>query len=203
MSKNVLLMSVEILKERTDIHGNIDPKLIYPHIKYVQDIYIKPVLGTALFDKLQTLIENGTIGQPANADYKLLLDDYIIDAFIWFCKSEMTVDISFQTWNKGVVRKQGVDTDLPTMTELIDISNRHKNKGEAYANRITTFLLDQSGRLQKYPEYINPGSTVDTITPEMRNFTSPIYLGDDERCNPWCNPGGFNGQPYKDPYEPL
>lgn len=197
MSKNILLISVEILKERTDIHGNIDPKLIYPHIKYVQDIYIKPVLGSALFDKLQTLINDASIGSPTNADYKLLLDDYIIDAFIWFCKSEMAVDISFQMWNKGVVRKQGVDTDLPSMSELIDIANRFKNKGEEYANRITNFLLDQSGRLRKYPEYTNPGSTVDTVTPEMRNFTSPLYLGDTD-CNPYCNPGGFNGQPYHD-----
>lgn len=197
MSKNILLISVDILKERTDIHGNIDPKLIYPHIKYVQDIYVKPVLGSALYDKLQTLIDTGTIGDTNNADYKLLLDEYIIDAFVWFCKSEMAVDISFQMWNKGVVRKQGQDTDLPSMSDLVDISNRYKNKGEHYANRITTFLLDQSGRLQKYPEYVNPGSTVDTITPEQRNFTSPIYLGDDG-CNPYCNPGGFNGQPYRD-----
>lgn len=197
MSKNILLISVDILKERTDIHGNIDPKLIYPHIKYVQDIYIKPVLGSALFDKLQAIINNNTIGDAANADYKLLLDDYIIDAFIWFCKSEMAVDISFQMWNKGVVRKQGQDTDLPSMSELVDISNRFKNKGEEYANRITNFLLDQSGRLGKYPEYTNPGNTVDTVTPEMRNFTSPLYLGDIDD-NPYCNRGGFNGQPYHD-----
>lgn len=199
MSKNILLISVDILKERTDIHGNIDPKLIYPHIKFVQDAYIKKVLGTALYDKLLTIIEDGTITTGGNTDYKLLLDEYIIDAMIWYCKSEMSVDISFQMWNKGVVRKQGQDTDLPTMSELIDISNRYKSKGEYYADKIKLFLIDQSSRLQKYPEYTHPGSTVDTVTPEMRNFTSPVWLGDtDGRDNPWCNKGGFNGQPYHD-----
>lgn len=199
MSKNILLISVDILKERTDMHGNIDPKLVYPHIKFVQDAYIKKVLGTALYDKLQTIIEDGTITTGGNADYKLLLDDYIIDAMIWYCKSEMAVDISFQMWNKGVVRKQGQDTDLPTMSELVDISNRYKSKGEYYADKMKLFLIDQSSRLQKYPEYTHPGSTVDTITPEMRNFTSPIWLGDtDGKDNPWCNKGGFNGQPYHD-----
>lgn len=199
MSKNILLISVDILKERTDIHGNIDPKLIYPHIKFVQDAYIKKVLGTALYDKLLTIIENGTIATGGNTDYKLLLDEYIIDAMVWYCKSEMSVDISFQMWNKGVVRKQGQDTDLPTMSELVDISNRYKSKGEYYADKIKLFLIDQSSRLQKYPEYTHPGSTVDTVTPEMRNFTSPVWLGDtDGRDNPWCNKGGFNGQPYHD-----
>jgi hypothetical protein len=103
MSKNILLISVEILKERTDIHGNVDAKLIYPHIKYVQDAFIKPILGSALFDKLQALIDAGTITSGANADYKLLIDEYLIDTIIWYVKSELQVDISFQTWNKGVV----------------------------------------------------------------------------------------------------
>lgn len=199
MSKNVLLISVEILKERTDIHGNVDPKLIYPHIKYVQDAFVKPILGTALFDKLQSLIDDGTITDAGNADYKLLLDEYLIDTLIWYVKSELQVDISFQTWNKGVVRKQGENTEMPTMSELLDLAGRYKNKAEYYANRMKLFIIDQSSRSQKYPEYTNPGSAIDTITPEQRNFTLPIYLGDsDGRDNPYCNPGGFNGQPYHD-----
>lgn len=199
MSKNILLISVDILKERTDIHGNIDPKLIYPHIKYVQDAFIKPILGSALFDKLQTLIDAGTISAGGNADYKLLLDEYLIDTIIWYVKSELQVDISFQTWNKGVVRKQGENTEMPSMSELIDLANRYKSKAEYYGNRMKYFLIDQSSRSQKYPEYTNPGSTVDTITPDQRQFTMPIYMGDsDGRDNPYCNKGGFNGQPYQD-----
>lgn len=199
MSKNILLISVDILKERTDIHGNVDAKLIYPHIKYVQDAFIKPILGTALFDKLQTLIDAGTITDVGNANYKLLIDEYLIDTLIWYVKSELQVDISFQTWNKGVVRKQGENTEMPTMSELIDLAGRYKNKAEYYANRMKLFIIDQNSRNQKYQEYTHPGSTIDTITPEQRNFTLPVYLGDtDGRDNPWCNPGGFNGLPYHD-----
>lgn len=198
MSKNILLISDNILKERTAIHGNIDPKLIYPTIKYVQDAFVKPILGSALFDKIQTIVGNNTIADAGNADYKLLLDEYIIDVLVYYTLSDMPVEISFQFWNKGVVRKQGQDTDLPTMSELVDISNRHKSKAEFYGNRLKLFIIDQNSRLGIYPEYTNPGSTVDTVTPEMRNFTSPIFLGDDEKDNPWCNRGGFNGQPYKE-----
>lgn len=199
MSKNILLISDNILKERTAIHGNIDPKLIYPEIKYVQDAFIKPVLGSALFDKIQTIVGDGTITDPANSDYKLLLDEYIIDALIYYTLTGLPVNLSFQFWNKGVVRKQGQDTDLPSMSELVDISNGYKTKAEYYANRLKLFIIDQNSRNQKYQEYTHPGSTVDTITPEQRNFTSPIYLGDtDGRDNPYCNKGGFNGQPYHD-----
>lgn len=198
MSQNILLISAKIIKERTTVHGNLDDSLILPDIKYAQDAFIKPVLGTALYDKLQLLVSNNGIADPANADYKTLLDEYLIDALVYFTLGEMPVGISYQFWNKGVVRKQGQDTESPTMAELVDISNRFKSRGEYYANRMKLFIIDQNSRLQKYSEYTHPGSQVDTITPEQRNFTLPVYLGDsDGRDNPWCNRGGFNGEPYK------
>lgn len=196
MSVNVLLISDLIIKERTSVHGNIDPKLIYPDIKYAQDLYIKPILGTALFEKLQTMVSNGSI--TTDIDYKYLLDTYLVDAIIYFTLSELPVTISYQFWNKGIVRKLGDNTELPSMSELVDLANRYKARGEYYANRMKLFLIDQTSRTAKYPEYRLPGNTVDTVTPEQRNFTMPIYLGDDKRDNPWCNPGGFNGQPYHD-----
>jgi hypothetical protein len=196
MSENILLISDQIIKERTAIHGNIDPKLLYSDIKVAQDMYIVPILGTALFVKIQTLIGDGTIADPDNADYKLLLDKYIIDALIFYTLSDLPTSISYQFWNKGVVRKVGQDTELPSMSDLVDLSRKYLNRAEFYANRMKLFLLDQAGREKKYPEYIQPGSTVDTVVPSHKQFTMPIYLGDMD-CDPWCNPGGFNGQPYK------
>lgn len=198
MSANILLISAKIIKDRTTVHGNLDDSLILPDIKFAQDAFIKPVLGTALYEKLQSLVSDNTISTSPNADYKLLLDEYLIDALIYFTLAELPVGISYQFWNKGVVRKQGQDTEVPTMAELMDISNRFKSRGEYYANRMKLFIIDQNSRLSKYPEYTNPGNRVDTITPEQRNFTMPVWLEDPEgRDNPWCNRGGFNGEPYK------
>lgn len=196
MSENVLLISDIMIKERTAIHGNIDPKLIYPDIKVAQDMYIMPILGTALYNKLQTIIGDGTISSnPANVNYKALIDKYLVDALMYYTLAELPTTISYQFWNKGVVRKQGENTDLPTMTELIDLSNKYKNRAEFYADRLRKYIIDKAPTM--FPEYLNPGNTIDTVTPEQRSFTMPIYLGDDG-CNPYCNPGGFNGQPYHD-----
>jgi len=196
MSANILLLSDAILKERSMIHGNIDAKLIYPDIKFCQDRYIKPILGSALFDKLQNLVASGDIELTANKDYKDLIDEYLIDTLIYFTLSKLPVTLSYQFWNKGMVRKQCQDTELPSMSELIDMASEYKDRAEYYANRMKLFLIDQSSRLQKYTEYVNPGSTIDTVTPNHKQFTMPIYLGDADR-DPWCNEMGFNGQPYK------
>lgn len=181
MSQNILLISDTIIKERTSIHGNIDPKLIYPDIKVAQDMYIQPMLGSALYTKLQTIISDGTISQPSNSEYKTLLDQYIIDTLIYYTLSELPIPISFQFWNKGMVRKQGEDTELPSMTELVEVSNMYRNRAEFYSNRMMKYL--QQNAPTKFFEYLNPGTGIDTMKPENKAFTMPIFLGDDCDCH--------------------
>ena len=45
MSANILFISVESIKDRSGLHGNVDEKLILPEIKTCQDMYILPALG--------------------------------------------------------------------------------------------------------------------------------------------------------------
>lgn len=198
MSLDILLVSDTMIKERTQIHGNIDPKLIYPEIKFAQDSKILPILGSALYNKLQAIISGGTITQIANVNYKNLIDKYLVDALIYYTLAELPVNLSYQLWNKGVVRKQGENTDLPSMNEIISIGKGFLNKAEWYANRMKLYIIDKAPTM--FPEYLNPGSTIDTVTPEQRTFTMPMYLDDFDghRDNPYCNRGGFNGQPYRD-----
>lgn len=177
MSMDILLISDTMIKERTAIHGNIDPKLIYPDIKVAQDMYIHPILGTALYNKLLTDITNtGT----TTGNYKILVDRYIVDALIYFTLSELPTTISYQFWNKGIVRKQGDNTELPSMSELIDLSNKYKQRGEFYANRLQLYLKQNAPVM--FPEYINPGQGLDDIHPSNKAFTMPVYLGGDDCC---------------------
>lgn len=189
MSKNVLLISDEILKDRTAIHGNIDAKLLYPEIKVAQDMYIHPILGTALYNKLITDINaSGT----TTGAYKTLLDDYIIDPLMYYVLAELPTGISYQFFNKGVIRKQGDSTESPTMSELIDISTHYRNRAEWYGERLTKYLK-QTATDSLLSEYLQPGDGIDTIQPEETAFTMPVYLGnhykyqslDKNNCN--CN----------------
>ena len=177
MSKNWLLMSDTMIKDRSTIHGNIDPKLIYPEIKVAQDMYIHPILGTALYDKLLSDVNVSGI----TGDYKTLLDDYIVDALMYYAISQLPMAMSYQFWNKGVIRKVGDSTELPSMSELVDIANHYRQRAEWYGERLTLYLK-QNADENFLPEYIDPGSGIDTIIPESSSFTMPIYLGDHHNC---------------------
>jgi hypothetical protein len=97
MSKNILLISDTIIKERSIVNGNTDPKLIYPDIKVAQDMYVLPILGTALFNKIQDAVAANDWTGLTN--YKTLLDDYIIDTLVNYTQAELPMG-SYQFTNK-------------------------------------------------------------------------------------------------------
>lgn len=97
---------------------------------------------------------------------------------MWYTLWKLPLTLSYQFWNKGVVRKQGEDTELPSMSELVDISNEFKNRAEFYANRMKKYL--QQNAPTKFFEYLNPGTGIDTIIPDMKSFSNPVYLGEDD-----------------------
>lgn len=183
MSKNVLLLSVTILKDRSVLHDNTDEKLLYPDIKMAQDRFIHPKVGTALYNKLIDLIETSNISGVTNSAYKTLLDDYIIDCQINYVLSELCISLPYQFWNKGVLRKGGDTTEMPTMSELVDVSNHYRKKAEWYGERLVRYL-QQTSTTTVLPEYLQPGAQIDTIVPENSAFTMPIYLGpgEDDCC---------------------
>lgn len=179
MSQNVLLISVQMLKDKTAAHTNIDEKLLFPTIKVCQDMYVHPILGSALFNKIITDVDAGTIAGL----YKDLLDDYIIDALVWLVMSEAIFDTTNQLWNKGMVKKVGDSTETLSIDELEAMRNRYRIRGEWYLERCKNYL-QATATSAILPEYLNGNDLISDISPEQRAFTMPVYLGEDyeEKC---------------------
>ena len=80
----VLFISEEYLKDSTAINLSVDPSYILPYVKVAQKKYVETKLGTDLFEKLQDLIKNGTLGNVGNEAYKTLVDKYIGDMLVHY-----------------------------------------------------------------------------------------------------------------------
>lgn len=175
MSLNVLFISVDTIKDRTGLHNNVDEKLIKPEIKTAQDMYILPALGSTLYNRIQV----GITANNLTASEITLLDDYVVDTLVNYVLSELPQGMSFQFYNKGLLRKQGDNSEYPSMQDMIDISNRYKSRAEYYKQRLIKFLRQNS---TTYPLYLNWGGGIDVIRPEYDGYTSTIYLGDSSCC---------------------
>ena len=159
------------------MHANVDEKLILPEILTAQDMYILPALGTGLYNRLQ----DGIDGNNLTAAETDLLDSYITNCLVYYVMSELPMGLSYQFYNKGVVRKSSENTDMPSAQDMIDVANRYKARAEFYKQRLVKFLR-QSSTTTVFPLYNNPGNGVDTIRPDIEAYTTTIWLGDDCGC---------------------
>lgn len=175
MSLNTLFISVQNIKDRSGLHANVDEKLVLPEIKTAQDMYILPALGSALYNRLQDGINNCTL----NMDEQALLDNYISDCLVYYVMSELPMGLSYQFYNKGLLRKGGENTENPSMQDMIDVANRYKARAEFYKQRLIKYLKEYA---TTYPEYLNPGSGIDAMHPENDAYTTSVWLGEFDCC---------------------
>lgn len=176
MSLNTLFISVQSIKDRTGLHANVDEKLVLPEIKTAQDMYILPALGSTLYNKLQSAINNSTL----NSNEQALLNNYVTDCLIYYVMSELPMGLSYQFYNKGLLRKSGDNTENPSMQDMIDVANRYRTRAEFYKQRLIKYLR-QNNTL--FPEYLNFTSGIDTIIPDLEGYTTSLYLDDDCACD--------------------
>jgi hypothetical protein len=175
--RDILFISPENIYERSSVHKNIDSKMIVPEIKAAQEMYILPVLGTALYDRLQDGVDNNNL----TAEEQTLIKSYIRDPLIMYTISELAPALSFQLWNKGLTRKTTENSEAVSSSEIDDFTAKFKNRAEWYLERLIRYLIQEAGTGSKFQEYINPGSRTDTFVPKRTSFEIGIYLGKTDR----------------------
>lgn len=173
----VLFISVNDIKLRTGLTANVEEKLVLPEIYTAQDMYILPALGTALYDRLLA----GIVANNLTVNEQTLIDTYITPSLVFFVMAELPMGLSYQFYNKGVIRKTDANATEPSAQELIEVSNKYRARAEFYKERLVRYLKEESGK-NTFPEYNNPGSRYDTIIPDRNGYRTTIYLGGNIGC---------------------
>ena len=170
MATNVLFISEQYIKDSSYIDENIDIKLLRANILETQDIRILPMIGTALYNELKTQIAAGNL----TSDNTTLLDTYISNALKYWVLHDSAYILQYKIMNKGIVQRSSENATNIDTTQLSDLMDFFKNRAEFYSERVTKFLIEND---TVYPLYNNPGNGVDTIQPNMQNYTQGWYLG--------------------------
>jgi hypothetical protein len=103
MAGTIYLISTEYLKQNTPINENTADYLLNAAIRDAQTINLQIVLGTVLYRKIMSMVGDGSISDGANADYKVLLDDYIRPLVIAYAYMYAIPAIRYKVMNVGVV----------------------------------------------------------------------------------------------------
>ena len=158
MANYVLFISEEKLKDSTAINLNVDPNLLLPYVRQAQKLYVEPKLGTQLTDKLKELITNNTIGLPANAAYKTLLDDYIGDMLPNWAFYHAVPFLRFKIENGNIYSKTSETGNALSTEESQSLREEVSNTAQYYTERLIEYITNNTGL---FPEYsTNSGADV-------------------------------------------
>jgi hypothetical protein len=176
MANFVYFVSVTYLKDNTPLNENLDDKLLKSSIKEAQEIYIRDVIGSGIYDELQDQAYNGTL----TGDNTTLLDSYIAPCLKYYTLTESMLPMTFKFMNKSVASRNSENATAITPQELSLIEQRYRDKAEYYAERLRDFLKENP---TIYPNYLNPGTGFDVIRPKNTAFFGGMYLpGTNDDC---------------------
>lgn len=141
--KEILLIDVQDIKNSSQIDNNVDDLLIRDVLLDVQESLLEKVLGTPLYERLLTDVDEYETNQvEIDPNYKTLLDKYVRKYLIKGVLTFLPQESTYMYRNAGLVKQ---NTDNFTTADFSEIASVRKQK---------QFLLDdKKERLQDYLDF--------------------------------------------------
>jgi hypothetical protein len=166
-----LFMRTDALKGSSYVDENVDEKYIRVAIERAQYRYIRPIIGSGIYDQLQTQINAGTL----TALNTTLLTSYIQPALEWWTIRELVFPMTYKFNNKSVSKKNSDNSSPIELNEALQLRDEFHNNAEELTESLRLYLLEND---TDYPLYDNPGTGVDTVHPTSNVFSAGWYMGD-------------------------
>jgi hypothetical protein len=141
-----LFISKEDLIKQTPLSANIDFDKVLHFIKIAQDIHIHQILGSKLYEKLQSDI----LGSSLTGDYETLVETHIKPTLVQFSFMEYLPFSQYTISNKGVFKSTSENSALPSPQELDAMRDAARDTAQYYAKRLVEFLRHNDNL---FPEY--------------------------------------------------
>jgi len=147
----VLFINRTDLVRNSILDGSINTDKFIFFIKIAQEIDIQQIIGTKMYEGLTAAIVAG-IDLPANARWKLVLDDYIVTMLIWYAQGNYIPFAAYQISNGGVFKHNSENSQTVDKNEVDFLVEKARTNAEWYSRRFIDFM---SFNQTTYPEYTN------------------------------------------------
>lgn len=148
MRNNVLFIDETTIKNLSVVGDNLDAKYIAPSIVAVQDVYLEPLIGTKLLQKIADVISNDTMSD--NPQIKTLLDEYIQPYLLNKTVSEICVQIFAKIRNAGVAQFTDTNQNNVNLENVNYLRKHYDDLALVYGNRMIDYL---NKNRSLYPDY--------------------------------------------------
>ena len=158
-----LFISRNDIIKTTPLQGAIDADKLLPFIKTAQPKYIENLLGTVLYNKLQSDVESQT---PFTGYYETLMVDYVKPTLIWYSCVEYLPFSGVQFKSEGAVKHKSEQSEAVTKSEIDYLIQKAQDNAEWYATRMQDYLIANSSNI---PEFLETTGDTTMIYPDQSN----------------------------------
>lgn len=136
-----LLTSEKFIKEVSSISDNVAGKYIQPSIREAQEVSLKSIIGSVLLNHIKSLGLAGTLGDPANAAYKELVDraQYFL---AYTAIVNILPKVSYKVGNFGVTKSTDDNLQVATQDEIAKMEYYYQSKADFCAMELQMWILD-------------------------------------------------------------
>ena len=146
-----LFINDKDVKTFTSINGNLDIDRYVNAVYLAQITHIQSMLGTDLYERLTTDIENDTL----SGAYRSLLEEYIKPVLIHYTMVEMLPRIAYQISNKGIFKHRSENSDTASADEIDHMIERERSAAQFHADRFLDYIRNNT---TTFPEYLSNSS---------------------------------------------
>lgn len=163
MAKGLFITRADIVKN-TSISGSVDVDKFLNFILLAQEITIQQLLGTELYEKIQTDIE----GSSLSGNYLTLTTDLIKPTLIHAAMVQFLPFMSYTLGNKGIFKHTSENAEVASKEEVDYLVEKERDIYQFYADRLIDHLSFYAA--SRYPEY-NQNTNEDISPITGVNFT--------------------------------
>jgi hypothetical protein len=176
------LISDNTIKEASSILQNVDPKFLRSGIRRAQEINLRSTLGYNLYNKIITLVGNGTITNPGNEIYNTLREEYITLMLVEYSIYHAIIEMSYKFSNTTTLQLTANEGAASSLNDLKFLLHRQLSYAAVYDANLKRYLLENSAL---YPELYS-NSNIQETPANLANYEiNDLVFRNSSMANPY------------------
>ena len=163
MTDKLLITAQEVL-DFVGVSENIQEDYLTPHIRNQQQIEIRQLLGTPLFNAVISDVENDTL-----SGHNETLVEHLKPALSYYVMATAFYDLTYKVTRKGIIKLLDDGAESPSDAMIAMKAKQYRDTATSFANDLIEWLEDNQ---VNYPLYRS-----DDTTSTSKRTGSSIFTG--------------------------
>lgn len=148
----VLFLTNNEIAETTIVGGNVERDKYRECIITIQETVIESMLGTLLYDKIVSDLQNSTLAD----EYLTIFNEFVKPITKWLSVAEYIEVSNYYLGNKGLFKPSSENSEIADKNDRIFLSSKYKSRAQERIERFGKWIKRNNvEEYQRYQDEVN------------------------------------------------